>query len=144
MDTSRSREWWRRPGSSRRRDRGHLDYAENTEYVACVVPAFTATGADSWNGSAPATCDLYDWWIFRTGPQGDFHELAAKLHKADLVANKKPGGKPFGRAEVVVPPSDDACEGDDTCHRGCVAASAFRSRIPIPRTPLRAPTSRRK
>lgn len=49
-----------------------------------VVPAFTATGADSWNGSAAVTCDLYDWWIFRTGPQGDFHELAAKLHKADL------------------------------------------------------------
>jgi hypothetical protein len=79
---------------------GHLDYAENTEYVACVVPAFTATGADSWNGTAQATCDLYDWWTFRTGPQGDFHELAAKLHKADLDANQKPGGKPFGRAEV--------------------------------------------
>ena len=47
-----------------------------------------------------ATFDLYDWWIFRTGPQGDFHELAAKLHKADLDANQKPGGKPFGRAEV--------------------------------------------
>jgi len=78
----------------------HFDYAANTEYVACVVPAFTATGADSWDGSAPATCDLYDWWIFRTGPQGDFHELAAKLHKADLVANQKPGGKPFGRADV--------------------------------------------
>jgi hypothetical protein len=79
---------------------GHLDYTENTEYVACVVPAFTATGADSWDGSAAATVALYDWWIFRTGPQGDFHELAAKLHKADLAANQKPGGKPFGRAEV--------------------------------------------
>ena len=78
----------------------HFDYAENTEYVACVVPAFTAGGTDSWNGTAPATCDLYDWWIFRTGPQGDFHELAAKLHKADLNADQKPGGKPFGRAEV--------------------------------------------
>jgi hypothetical protein len=78
----------------------HFDYAENTEYVACVVPAFTPTGTDSWNGTAPATCDLYDWWTFRTGPQGDFHELAAKLHKADLDADQKPGGKPFGRAEV--------------------------------------------
>jgi len=78
----------------------HLDYLANTEYVACVVPAFTATGADSWDGSAVVTCDLYDWWIFRTGPQGDFHELAAKLHKADLLANQKPGSKHFGRADV--------------------------------------------
>lgn len=78
----------------------HVDYQANAEYVACVVPAFTATGADSWNGSAAVTCDLYDWWIFRTGPQGDFHELAAKLHKADLLANMKPGGKPFGIAAV--------------------------------------------
>lgn len=77
-----------------------IDYAANAEYIACVVPAFTATGADSWNGSALITCALYDWWRFRTGPQGDFHELAAKLHKADLGANQKPGGKPFGRAEV--------------------------------------------
>ena len=77
------------------------NYDDNAEYVACLVPAFTASGADSWNGTAPVTCDLYDWWIFRTGPQGDFHELAAKLHKADLAANQKPGGKPFGRAEVA-------------------------------------------
>ena len=77
-----------------------IDYVANAEYIACIVPAFTATGADSWNGSAPVTCALYDWWRFRTGPQGDFHELAAKLHKADLEANQKPGGKPFGRAEV--------------------------------------------
>jgi hypothetical protein len=79
----------------------HPGYAESSEYVACLVPAFTATGADSWTGAAPATCDLYDCWTFRTGPQGDFHELAAKLHKADLLANQKPGGKPFGRAEVA-------------------------------------------
>ena len=72
----------------------------NTEYVACLVPAFTATGDDSWNGSAPVTCDLYDRWTFRTGPQGDFPELAAKLHKADLAAIELGGGKPFGRADV--------------------------------------------
>ncbi len=77
------------------------NYDDNTEYVACLVPAFTVSGADSWNGTASITCDLYDWWIFRTGPKGDFHELAAKLHKADLAANQKPGGKPFGRAEVA-------------------------------------------
>jgi hypothetical protein len=34
-------------------------YLKDTEYVACVVPAFTATGADAWDGSAFATCDLY-------------------------------------------------------------------------------------
>lgn len=76
----------------------HYGYLADTQYVACVVPAFTATGAESWNGSAPATCDLYDWWTFRTGPEGDFPDLAKKLHKAELA--QIPGGKPFGRAEV--------------------------------------------
>ena len=75
-------------------------YLAETEYVACLVPAFTADGADSWNGTAPVTCDLYDCWTFRTGPQGDFHELAKKLHKADLAAIVRRGGKPFGRADV--------------------------------------------
>lgn len=77
-----------------------FDYVASTEYVACLVPAFTADGGDSWNGSKPVTCDLYDWWTFRTGPEGDFPELAAKLHKADLGAIEARGGKPFGRAEV--------------------------------------------
>jgi hypothetical protein len=71
------------------------------EYVACLVPAFTAAGADSWDGNRPATCALYDTWTFRTGPLGDFHELAAKLHKADLAAISAASGKEFGRAEVA-------------------------------------------
>jgi hypothetical protein len=79
---------------------GDVDYLENAEYVACLVPAFTADGSDSWNGTQPVTCDLYDWWTFRTGPEGDFPELAAKLHKADLAAIEQNGGKPFGRAAV--------------------------------------------
>lgn len=82
-------------------DGAPANYEDNAEYVACLVPAFTASGGDSWSGAAAVTCDLYDWWIFRTGPQGDFHELAAKLHKADLGATQAPGGKPFGRAEVA-------------------------------------------
>ncbi len=83
-----------------RKNSGTLaDYDDTTEYIVCVVPAFTATGADSWNGTAAATCDLYDWWTFRTGPKGDFPELAMKLKKAALAV--APGGKPFGRAEVV-------------------------------------------
>ena len=77
-----------------------VDYLAESEYVACLVPAFTADGADSWNGSQPVTCDLYDWWTFRTGPDGDFPELAEKLHEADLDALEQRAGKPFGRAEV--------------------------------------------
>lgn len=71
------------------------------EYVACVVPAFTASGSDGWDGSAPVTCECYDRWTFRTGPLGDFAELAAKLHKAVLDAG---AAKPFGRADVIYPP----------------------------------------
>jgi hypothetical protein len=80
---------------------GTPGYTEQTDYVACVVPGFDKSGADNWSGTGPATVDLYDWWSFRTGPQGDFRELAAKLHKADLAANQTPGKKPFGRAEVA-------------------------------------------
>lgn len=79
---------------------GNFDYLDNTEFVACLVPAFKADGSDSWNGTQPVTCDLYDWWTFRTGPKGDFRDLAAKLRKADLAAIEQNGGKPFGRAEV--------------------------------------------
>jgi hypothetical protein len=78
-----------------------IPYLQQTDYIACVVPAFTKTGADSWDGSAPVTVDLYDWWPFRTGPQGDFPALAKKLHKADLAAIVAAGKKPFGRADVA-------------------------------------------
>jgi hypothetical protein len=74
------------------------------DYVACVVPAFTADGADAWTGASPVVVDCYDWWSFRTGPDGDFPELAAKLHKADLSSLTKP----FGRAQVSYrPPNSD-------------------------------------
>ena len=65
------------------------------------MPAFKANGDDSWNGTTPVTCELYDRWIFRTGPEGDFRELARKLHKADLAAIQLAGGKAFGRADVA-------------------------------------------
>jgi hypothetical protein len=74
-------------------------YLPDTEYVACLVPAFTATGTDRWSGTAPVTCELYDCWTFRTGPEGDFRDLARKLHRAELA--QPPGAKPFGRAEVA-------------------------------------------
>jgi len=80
---------------------GTLDYLEHTDYVVCLVPAFKADGSDSWNGTQPVTCDLYDWWTFRTGPKGDFRDLAAKLRKADLDAILQNSGKPFGRAQVT-------------------------------------------
>ena len=37
------------------------------------------------------------------GRKGDFPDLAAQLHKADLAAIEAAGGKPFGRAEVALP-----------------------------------------
>lgn len=74
----------------------------STDYVCCLVPAFDADGADSWSSAAPVTLPCYDRWSFRTGPLGDFPDLAAKLHKADLGAIEAAGGKPFGRAEVGV------------------------------------------
>ncbi len=73
-------------------------FLPNTEYFACLVPAFKADGTKTWDGNAPVTCELYDSWTFRTGPEGDFRDLARKLHKAAL--EPVPGGKPFGRAEV--------------------------------------------
>jgi hypothetical protein len=83
----------------RMKDGAAADYDDNTQYIACLVPAFAADGGDGWSAAAPITCDLYDWWTFRTGPQGDFPELAAKLHRATLTL--KPGGNPFGRAAVA-------------------------------------------
>lgn len=76
-------------------------FAAETEYVACLVPAFTPDGADAWTGTAPVTCPCYDTWTFRTGPLGDFPDLAAKLHKADLAAIDAAAGTPFGRADVT-------------------------------------------
>jgi len=44
------------------------DLAAADDYVACLVPAFTADGADSWTGAAAVTLDCYERWGFRTGP----------------------------------------------------------------------------
>lgn len=74
------------------------------EYVACLVPAFTADAVDGWDGSAAVTCDCYDQWTFRTGPLGDFPDLAAKLRKADLATINQGASRPFGRADVVYTP----------------------------------------
>ncbi|KGN39774.1 hypothetical protein N801_19040 [Knoellia aerolata DSM 18566] len=77
-----------------------VDLASGTEYVACLVPAFDRAGGDAWHGAGQVTVDCYDRWSFATGPQGDFADLAARLHKADLATIEAAGGRPFGRAEV--------------------------------------------
>jgi hypothetical protein len=77
-----------------------LQLEKESDYVACLVPAFAADGTDMWNGAAPVVLDCYDWWTFRTSPLGDFPDLAEKLHKADLAAIDAAAGKPFGRAQV--------------------------------------------
>ena len=84
----------------------------NTEYVACLVPAFTADGRRQLERHARRSpCDLYDCWTFRTGPQGDFPELAAKLHKADLAANRSPAASrsaaPRSRTDRAPPGEND-------------------------------------
>jgi hypothetical protein len=80
---------------------GPMDLQSETEYLACVVPAFDASGVDAWTGVKAVTVDCYDRWSFRTGPRGDFPDLAGKLRKADLSAIEASGGKPFGRAELT-------------------------------------------
>jgi hypothetical protein len=77
-----------------------VDLQPATEYVACVVPAFAPDGTDAWTGAAPVVSDCYDHWSFRTGPEGDFPDLAKQLHKADLAAISARSGRPFGRAQV--------------------------------------------
>ena len=81
-----------------------LDLGVDQEYVACLVPAFRPDGSDAWDGAETVTVDCYDSWTFRTGPQGDFPDLAGRLHKADLAAIEAAGGKPFGRADVTYRP----------------------------------------
>jgi hypothetical protein len=66
----------------------------NAELIAAVVPAFNANGNDAWQPTAGATLPCYHFWRFRTGEEGDFKTLAARL---------KPGkGDPsLGRAPVL-------------------------------------------
>lgn len=80
-----------------------LDLAAQTQYVACLVPAFADDGSPAWSVATAGTVvvvDCYDRWTFRTGPAGDFPDLAAMLHKADLAAISAASGTPFGRADV--------------------------------------------
>lgn len=79
-----------------------VDMSPNTSYTACLVPAFVVepngTLRNAWPvpGNGPVRLPCYDSWSFRTGPDGDFYELARQL-KA-----KRPSelGTKFGRAEL--------------------------------------------
>jgi hypothetical protein len=82
--------------------------APNTEYIACVVPAFDAgvqaglnkpagdTLAPAWRSGndAPSEISLpvYYSWEFRTGEGGDFEELVRRLqpHPLPADAGKRP------------------------------------------------------
>lgn len=58
-----------------------------TDYLAVLVPAFDATGAPAWSGTAAVTVPLYDSWRFRTAvPAGSFEQLAARLQPGDAPA----------------------------------------------------------
>ena len=75
-----------------------------TDYLAVVVPAYDASGARTWTGSAPATVPVYDAWRFRTAvPAGSFEDLAARLRPGDAPATT-------GRAPMTYPRLPDAPE----------------------------------
>ncbi|MEO8506229.1 MAG: hypothetical protein ABI593_01210 [Betaproteobacteria bacterium] len=57
-----------------------FDLQPNTDYLAVVVPAFTADGAAAWTGGEPeVVLPAYHSWRFRTGDAGDFKDLALRL-----------------------------------------------------------------
>jgi hypothetical protein len=80
------------------------DCLAETNYVAALVPAFTLTGddpapvlSDAWvPGAASVVLRCYDYWFFRTGPEGDFAQIAARL--APVTAAQL--GATFGVASV--------------------------------------------
>jgi hypothetical protein len=76
------------------------DLAANSDYTACLVPAFAVEDGrleDAWAGGGGGVVWLpcYDAWSFRTGAEGDFPQLAARLHVAQFAA-----GSDFGLASV--------------------------------------------
>ncbi len=77
--------------------------ADETDYRVCVVPAFAVRdGAlvGAWNGLEDAVLPCFDSWTFRTGEDGDFPHLAAKLRVADLDALQRRAGKALGQASI--------------------------------------------
>ncbi|MGH9330178.1 MAG: hypothetical protein ACRD09_07045 [Vicinamibacterales bacterium] len=61
------------------------DMAPNTDYLAVVVPAFTANGTPAWSGGdAEVELPVYYSWRFRTGDAGDFKDLALRLRARNI------------------------------------------------------------
>jgi hypothetical protein len=49
-------------------------------YLVALVPAFHASGAKAWSGTAPVTLRAYDVWRFGTAaPGASFRDLAARI-----------------------------------------------------------------
>ncbi|MCG5219246.1 hypothetical protein [Streptosporangium sp. KLBMP 9127] len=70
-----------------------------TDYVAVLVPAFDAAGQRNWNGTAPVSVQVYDWWAFRTAtPPGSFEDLAALLRPG--AASPETGRAPLDYPRV--------------------------------------------
>ena len=80
-----------------------LNLTNNTDYRACVVPAFAVLDdalVPAWDGSADIVLPCFDSWTFRTGDDGDFPHLAAKLRVANLDALQRRAGKALGQASI--------------------------------------------
>lgn len=82
------------------------DLTQDRQYIAALVPLFAPDGTVRWSTPATdfVTLPCYDWWTFRTGPKGDFPDLAAQLRRADLAELALRGGRPFGRADLRYEP----------------------------------------
>lgn len=84
--------------------------APGTEWIAAVVPV-PDTG--DWGPGPTVDLPVHHWWTFRTGQQGDFESLAARLDHRDaagigLGARRIDGSRPWpppdGESE---PPPDE-------------------------------------
>lgn len=92
------------PGHPRARLLSPRNLDAETEYLAVLVPAFTAAGAPSWTAATTSvTLPAYGWWSFRTAEEGDFPTLAARLRPAEADAT-------LGRAPLAYTPLADAAE----------------------------------
>jgi hypothetical protein len=94
------------------------DMVENTAYVAALVPAFRITGdepsvalVDAWDAATTtAVLPCYDHWTFRTGPKGDFADLARQLTPVELPTGFGEAKVRYHRTDPSVPPTDRIVE----------------------------------
>ena len=92
------------PGAPVARILSPRDCDADTNYIAALVPAFVLLGddpaptlSDAWTPTtASVVLPCYDHWSFRTGAEGDFASIAARL--APVAASEI--GETFGVASV--------------------------------------------